>query len=227
LKKNKIWRDSITLFALRFALVFGLLIMPWPGWNDTYENYFRGLGQAVFTRDEGKRAVVFSPFEGGADSPGLDTRITLANRDLLDSTGKGLMKETELNTRSIGWVPTALTVALILCTPIPWRRRVWTLAGGLVLIHGFILFSLQAWIWNNSPELSLLTLSTFWKGVADDLDYTLITQLGASFAVPVLIWIVVTFNSHDFLTWRSDSSSLTRRASCVGQPRTRPSSNRR
>ncbi len=190
-------------FALRFALIFGLLILPWPGWNDRYGGYFRGLGEAVFTCDDGKRAVIFTPYQGAATEPGLDTQITLANRDLLDSTGKGLTKKTELNTRSIGWVPTALTIALITATPIPWRRRIWALAGGTVLVHGFILFSLQSWIWNNSPELSLLQLSGFWKSVADDLDYTLINQIGASFAVPVLIWIVVTFTSHDVFQPRS------------------------
>jgi hypothetical protein len=67
----------------------------------------------------------------------------------------------------------------------------------LILVHGFILFSLQAWIWNNSPAVSLFTLSDFWKEVVDDLDYTLINQMGASFAVPVLIWILVTFKSQD------------------------------
>ena len=195
--KRKVGRNPVTVFALRFALIFGLLILPWPGWNALYSDYFRGLGEAFFTLNNGNRAVVFSSGQGAPDWPALDTRITLANRQLLDSNGKGLMKTTGLNTRSIGWVPTALTLALILATPIPWSRRIWALAGGLVLVHAFILFSLQAWIWNNSPDLSLLTLSGFWKSVANDLDYTLINQLGTSFAVPVLIWIVVTFNSHD------------------------------
>jgi hypothetical protein len=65
------------------------------------------------------------------------------------------------------------------------------------LIHCFILFSLQTWIWNESPGLSLTTLSSFWKEVVDDLEYTLITQLGASFSMPVLIWIVVTYRRED------------------------------
>jgi hypothetical protein len=195
--KNKIWRDPITLFALRFALIFGILIVPWSGWNEAYGVYFRGLGQAAFSCDEGNRIVLFAPNDGPANSRGLGTRISLANRDQVDSSGKALVKSAQLDTRSIGWVPTALTVALIAATPISWRRRAWALAGGLILVHGFILFSLQAWIWNNSPALFLLTLSDFWKEVVDDLNYTLINQMGASFAVPVLIWILVTFNSQD------------------------------
>ncbi len=213
--KTKIWRDPITLFALRFALIFGLLILPWPGWNDIYGNYFRGFSQLFFSGDEGKCAVVFSSYDGAPDSPALDTQITLANRDLLDSTGKGPMKRTELNTRSIGWVPTALTIALIVATPIRWGRRIRALAAGLILVHGFILFSLQAWIWNNSSDLSLLKISNFWKAVADDLDYTLINQMGPSFAVPVLIWIVVTFRSHDVIHRRPPQKSRLVGQSCA------------
>jgi len=190
-------RDPVIGFLFRFVLIFGLLIAPWPGWNELYGHYFRGLGQMAFSRDEGKRVVLFAPYEGQAAASSLDTRLTLGNRDLLDGGGKGLVKRTELDTRSIGWVPTALTMALIMATPIPWRRRGLALLGGLILVHGFILFSLQTWIWDNSPDLSLMTLSTFWKEVADEFDYTLINQLGASFSVPVLIWILVTFRRQD------------------------------
>ncbi len=153
----------------------------------------------AFNLDEAKRVVIFAPNESQPGASNLDTRMTMGNRDLLDAGGKGLLKRTELDTRSIGWVPTALTMALIVATPIPWRRRGLALLGGLILIHGFILFSLQTWIWNNSPDPSLMTLSTFWKGVADELNYTFMTQLGASFSVPVIIWILVTFRRQDAL----------------------------
>ncbi len=62
-----------------------------------------------------------------------------------------------------------------------------------MLIHLFIYFTLQTWIWNNSPDLSLMTLSSFWRNVTEELNYALMTQLGASFSVPVLIWILVVF----------------------------------
>ena len=71
------------------------------------------------------------------------------------------------------------------------------LAGGLVLIQLFIFFSLQAWVWNNSADLSLLTLSSFEQRVIDELDYALMNQLGISFTVPVVIWAIVTFRRQD------------------------------
>ena len=195
--KNK-WIPGPTLgFLLRFVVVFGLLIAPWPGWNEGYAQYFRAFGQWTFGQDNGPRVVIFAADDQAGST--LDTRISLGNRELLDANGKGLIKRTEINTRSIGWVPTALTIALVAATPVPWRRRVLALAAGLLLVHVFIFFSLQTWIWNNSPDVSLLTLSHFWKTVTDELAYAFMNQLGISFTVPVLIWVLVTFKRQDAL----------------------------
>jgi hypothetical protein len=183
-------------FLLRFLVIFGLLIAPWPGLNHAYSQYFQSLGQAVFNpSSESKRMVVFTPASG--QIPVMDTRIVLENAELADASGKGLVKSTEIDTRSIGWVPTALTMALILATPIPWTRRLVALAGGVFLIHLFIFFSLQAWVWDNSPDLSLLTLSKFEERVVGELNYALMNQLGVSFTVPVVIWTLVTFRRQD------------------------------
>ncbi len=191
-------RPKQIFFALaRFAVIFGLLIFPWPGWNDIYGDYFRALGQAAFSRLDDQRIVLFEPHHVQHGFSSLDTQMTLGNRALVDRNGQGLVEQVDLDTRSIGWIPTALTMALILATPVPWRQRGWALVWGLLLIHAFILFSLQLWIWDESSALSLMRLSPFLQTVLDDLDYTLVTQLGASFSVPILIWILVTIRRED------------------------------
>lgn len=183
-------------FLLRFVVLFGLLIAPWPGWNQAYSRYFQSLGQMAFSSPGGsERKIMFEPAKG--EYPGLDTRVTLENTALAANGDRNCARATELDSRSISWVPTALTVALVLATPISPRRRLAALAGGLVLVHLFIFLSLQSWVWNNSPGVSLLTLSGFWKQAADELNYVLIDQLGASFSVPVVIWILVTFRRQD------------------------------
>jgi type IV secretory pathway TrbL component len=195
--KSKWARGPIFAFLWRFVVVFGLLIAPWPGWNALYAQYFQGLGQMMFSSDDGKRFVNFGPV---ADKNSvLDTQITLGNRELEDSRGHAPVRSTGIDSRSIGWVPTALTVALVAASPIPWRRRLVALASGLVLIHLFILFTVQTWIWNNASGVSLLSLSAFWQNAADELNYALMTQIGASFSVPVVIWVLVTFRRQDAL----------------------------
>ena len=195
---GKLLSRPVVPSVLKFMLVFGLLIAPWPEWNHFYSSYFQQMGRVAFSSELGKREVEFAS-NNAPSRPSMDTVMSLGNRDLIDSTGRGLRAKTELDTRSIGWIPTALTIALIIATPISLRRRFCALLGGLFLVHVFILFTLQSWIWNNSPAVSLLTFSNFGKILADELDYTLMNQIGASFSIPVLIWIIVTFRRQDEL----------------------------
>jgi len=185
----------------RFALIFGLLIFPWPGWNEIYGSYFRALGTAAFSRQNDQRIVQFQAHQLEHGFSTLGTQMTLSNRALLDNNGNGLAEMVDLDTRSIGWVPTALTMALILATPVPWRQRGWALLWGLLLIHAFILFSLQVWIWDESPAVSLTNPPSWVKTAWDELEYALVTQLGASFSVPILIWILVTIRREDLFNF--------------------------
>jgi hypothetical protein len=183
-------------FLLRAVLIFAFFIAPWPGLNQAYSRYLQSVGNIAFSFSlDSRRKVVFQPATG--EHPGLDTRIILENTALLAGDPKHAIHATEFNSRSIGWVPTALTAALVLATPIPWRRRLGALAGGLVLIQLFILFSLQSWIWAKSSIISLMALSDFWQRAADELNYALMVQLGVSFTVPVIIWVLVTFRRQD------------------------------
>jgi len=195
---NKLFKRGPALFfLLRAVVIFGLLIAPWPGWNAAYSRYFQALGEFVLgtSADSGPRKVVIAPSSGKRE--GLDTLIILQNTAMTAPDGKRMLRAEEIDSRSIGWVPTALTIALVLATPIPWTRRLMALAGGLVLIHLFILFSLESWLWNNATSVSLMALSGFWQQAADALNYALMNQLGVSFTVPVVIWAIVTFRRQD------------------------------
>jgi len=187
----------MTGFLCRFAVIYGLLIIPWPGGNELYARYFAALGQMAFSREGEKREVQFVSHTTQHGFTTLTTQMIISNRDQVDQNGKVKALIVDLDTRSIGWVPTALVIALVLATPVPGSRRLRALFPGLLLVQGFILFSLQACIWNKSAELKLLTVTPFWKYLLDGLDYTLLTQMGASFSVPVLIWLLVTFRKQD------------------------------
>ncbi len=192
------FRRLIPGFLVRFVLVFGLLIVPWPGWSEFYAEGFRAAGNAVFARADKGYLLHFQSNQPTQRSSAVDTQIIIGNRRLADSSGKGPAALLDLNTRSVGWLPTALTIALIMATPVQWRRRSWALLWGMLLINLFILFSVAVFIWNESTTVSLVTLSPVWKQIADALEYTLISQLGISFSLPVLIWVAVLFRRQDF-----------------------------
>ncbi len=195
-------RKAVHGFIWRFAVAYALLITPWPGFNDAYGRYFRSLGQIVFAKENDRRIANFERVPQELHHS-LDSRIALANRGQIDRNGDGPVRYLELDTRGVGWIPTALLVALIVATPVPWWRRGWALVPGLLAIHGFILFSVAVYIWNSSTELSLVTLSPLVKRIAGGLEETLITQMGASFVAPGLIWILVTLRWRDLRDWQT------------------------
>ena len=186
----------IVAFLCGFVLVYGLLIVAWPGFNEAYAAYLRELGRLAFVRNDSQRILRFDPAKQPARK-NLTTRIIIGNRQQIDGEGNFPATVLQVDTRLIGSMPTALVVALITATPIAWKRRAWALLWGVLCIHAYILFCLGIWIWNQSTNASLVTLTPFWKAVAEGLEYTLIVQQGASFAVPVLIWLLVTFRRED------------------------------
>ena len=190
-------------FLLRFAVLYGLLIAPWPGWYETYGDAFRSTGNAIFDSNTGPRMCHFEAHQDTKGYGAIDTRITLGNRNLVDpATGQGPASILGLDSRSIGWVPVAWTIALIGATPIPFGRKILSLIGGVVLVNTFILFSVWLYIWNESSNapVKLITLSPWVKEVADGFQYTFITQMGISFSLPLLIWILVVFRREDATT---------------------------
>jgi len=121
----------------------------------------------------------------------------MANRDLLDHESRGRTFTLAVDAWQMGWVPTAFFLSLTLATPIPWRRRLWAVFWGLLWIHVFILLTLGIFIWNESTRLSLVTLTPFWKEMADRLEELALAPVGPSFFAAALIWILVTFRRQD------------------------------
>ncbi len=195
-----------------FAVIFGVLVFPWPGLDDAYGAYFRAFGSFFLSRDDSPRIVRFERNVVTHDFTTVDTRMTLANRASIDAQGRIPVVQTSLNARSIGWMPTALTVALIAASPVPWKRRLIALAAGLVAVHLLILASLQTALWSESSGLGLLHLSPAWQSTADALKYTCLDQMGISFTAPVLIWLLVTFRVEDASRFSSASGAQNRRS---------------
>jgi hypothetical protein len=189
---NRLYRS-----LLLFLVLFGLLVFPWPGFDELYGSYFRGFGMFFLGRNDSTEVLRFDRHILVHDFTTLNTQISLSNPQLADAQGNYPGVQTSLDTRSIGWVPTALTMALIAASPIPWRRKIGALAVGVVLVHLLILFTVETWIWSESPAVSLLHLSAFEQRVADALRYTFLEQLGVSFSAPILIWLLTTFRRQD------------------------------
>ena len=185
-------RRLVVVFLLQFVVIYGLLIVPWPGWRAGYERFFQGLAGTVLAREQGPAIVRFRPAEK-PPRPEIDLEILFAQRTEIDAAGQAPTRILGLDTRGVGWVPTALLLALVAATPLPWRRRWRALLAGVVLVHGYVLAVVACYLWNQSGGLVPVSFLLFWPLLGDFLEETFVGQMGSSFVVPVLIWLLVVF----------------------------------
>jgi len=181
-----------------FALAIGLLIAPWPGWSERYARGLHRCGEALFD-PFGKKGVV--RFQFTPDATLHDTTIILGNRDMVQPGGKMPAARVLFSSRYVAYLPTALVAALVLATPIPWRRRLWALVWAMVIVHAFVAFILWLMIlhqYNETPGLSLFLLKAFPKKILHAVHEVFVTYTGPFFAVPVFIWLLVSFRREDW-----------------------------
>ncbi len=183
-----LWR-----FLLCFALTYALLILPWPGFPAAYHSFFRLLLRAAFAPGNGPRELGFNSLkpEHGRSL----VRIEITNRTLMAPDGSGPVRNLVVDTGGF-WRATALLLALIVVTPVAWRRRISAVLSGCLWLHGGILLIVGFSIWNESRHVSLVLLSPFWQTLADRIQRMLLS--GLNLAAPVLLWMLVTFRREDF-----------------------------
>lgn len=191
---------GILRFLVTFAVIFTVLMLPWLGLAEGYMAVFRTVGAWCFTRDEGQREVTFLESPDKSVRPTF-ARIEIANRSRLKLDGSGPVRNLDFDVRGLGWKPTALLIALVLATPLPWKRRLTALCWGLLWVQLVVMIFLAFAIWNESSEIGLVTMSPFWKNLASQWQHNFIALF--SLASPFMVWALVTFRTADmaFLKW--------------------------
>ncbi len=178
-------------FLCRFVIVFTILALPWPGANEAYSRFFRGLSMLVLGGESSDRELSFEhPAKGTGRAS--DLRVVIVNSALMNADGSGPVRNLDVGIDQRGL---ALLVALILATPVSRTRRGWTIFWGAISIHGAMLLILNFLIWRESAEIGLVTLPPFWKAAADTIRGIAIEQI--DLGLPILIWILVTFRRDD------------------------------
>ncbi len=105
------------------------------------------------------------------------------------------MRNLDLDASDLVLRPLALTVALILCTPVSWRRRLAALFWCVLWEHVVVLFAVAFFIWNESNQLSPDPSGSWPRQVAGDFQQMLVNQL--DLGVPLVLWIAVVFRRGD------------------------------
>ena len=153
-----VWK--IAGFPVRLALVYGLLMAPWPGWEDHYGKIYAQASAWLFESADPERRVriAHSPPKPGsfAQMWKQDTVVSLKIGSASVGNRQVPTFGTARSSRYTGYTPMALTIALVIAMPISWRRRLVALPWAVLLavvfsalmlaffIHGW--FYVQEWI---------------------------------------------------------------------------------
>lgn len=188
---------TIAAFFLKVILFYALLMIPWPGVTQGYGYLYRTCGNIVFRTFGSTGRVHFtpiSPVPTGKDAK--DTIATLENTKL-----RGARGTMEMNSRLMGYLPTAFAVALIVSTPVPWPRRGWSLLWGVLLMSGFAGLELALRLldgFSDKNVLAVFSLGPAAKGMLVILLKVLAMSPVTAYIAPVFVWILVTFRRGDW-----------------------------
>lgn len=187
-------RQVIAFFA-KVILLYALLRISWPAVQGVYRAAFCASGTFVF-RPFGVGRVQFEPLPtppAGRDP--YDAQAVLEN---VRTRARGTMP---MNSRLMGYLPTAFVAALIVATPVGWRRRAWGLLAGVAVMSGFAGFELWLRLLDAFSDASTLAQYTFPPWGRSFL-LVVLKVIGMSpvtaYITPIFIWVLLMFRREDW-----------------------------
>ena len=192
-----VWARRAIPFLCLFAVVYGLLMALWPVWGGVYSRLYTG-GAALLFESPGSRALVH--FHHSSDT-GDEVKITFYDRQRIDAVGRPIpLLRIAHDIRYGDYIYLAFMAAVILATPIAWRRKAWALLWGLILMHVFMAFRLGILILYllNSEQVALLALKAFSRQVLLLGMQVFTINILPGFVVAILIWVLVSFRRGDW-----------------------------
>ena len=182
----------LTRFFVVLIPLYGVLAVPWPVVRSTYSAVYRGIGNTVFGSFGGDGIVRFEP--AGDPDAGMDTLIRIRRR------GSSVVGTTTHDSRLTGYLPTIEVVALILATPIAWKRRSKALLWGLLAVNLFVgsrvYVTLLRWFTGDAPWC-LYDPGPFGTAVIVEIFEFWVVSPTLTYVAPLFVWIIASFRASD------------------------------
>ncbi len=203
-------RKKVIGFFVLLIVLYTLFAWPNPTVESAYSRGFVKCAEFLMRVDRdpptdggppkgvyGTDAIVWLSSEYDKDRE-RDVRFLTVNR----LNGRGVENEVT-SSRHVGYMPAAVFLALVLATPVRWKRRVMALILGLVLVHVFVAARLAMILvhkFHGDDSYCLFHWDSPWDTVLE-VAFRLTAVVPASiYVVPLIIWIAVTFRREDWET---------------------------
>lgn len=180
--------------VIAFYLI-GVMAWNWAGADRPYLYVFRETHTQLFRtlhRMGSPWVVVLAQPEKAAGT--FDTDL-----NVLNTTNKTIGTQ-PLKGQYRAFAPTLLLCSLVLATPVTWARRGIALFIGCIVLQmwialGIFLLVLKAYV--TPGELMLYAWGDTSRSVLNFITEVISTSTATQFAVPVLVWVLVTFRASD------------------------------
>jgi hypothetical protein len=185
-------------FVARFVAVYAILMAAWPGLSAGYGSIYRAAADLLFGSRGPTHSVRIARVDPGRSRDATWQRDTVIVLEIAgESVGhRPIPAFATERSRYTGYVPTAIAVALVAATAVPWRRRALASLLAIALMSAFAALAVAAWIhgWfllqeslyraEASPRWSLVSRSALALLEIDG-------SMGPYYVAPVLVWLLL------------------------------------
>jgi hypothetical protein len=189
---------TLLFFVLKAIIIYVLLTAPFSFYDEMYGNFYRSCGKLFFDRFHGNGIARFT--EG---SEKKITRIDIGNITQLDATGQLKTAWVNTETRGFGYLPTVLMIALVIASPVSWRRKLIALLAGVSLVTLLVMFRLWLqimYLCEQFPWLNLYQFGDTQKKIIEYVYQAIVIPINMALYFVIIVWLLVTFRKED-LKW--------------------------
>lgn len=207
-------------FLVGFLAVYLALMWPWSGWHHAHRDAFVAVANRVVAQpaSAGPPCVLCESTGWRVTENGRIPCAPRFHRRILqpvDDRGKSVdtvlqvkvevqgvpqWLEIGISSRQVGYLPTAVLLALIVATPIALTRRLRSLGLGIVLIHLFIALRIAVMLfWGSHKDWTPPTpgASVFWSKAIEAAVMFFGVGQPMGYIAPVVLWVLVSFRRED------------------------------
>jgi hypothetical protein len=119
----------------------------------------------------------------------MDSQIVLYDNRAVDGDGNVSVSLLGIDSRSIGWLPTGLALALIAALSLTVYQRVFAILLAFLATQVYVLAVIGIYLLNRAPKAGIISVPGWMASLSDALEWTFVTQMGPGFVIPILIAI--------------------------------------